>query len=239
MDKEQILGIVGVIIVIVLVALRVYKVSKEDKPLEKLTEFLKSATIIDDITDIILKEISTTDFSTYDTVLDAEKAILKNVYDESWTYLKESIWEQFGDDKLYAFISNLLTIDVVQEEVMTIAAKSTVQKVLTDEFQKQIDLDLEDTLREEQERIEEADKFNNGEYTPGSDDEPVPDLDPTRINGVAEVDENLNPPTDEGAPMDEGVDVVEEVTLDINTVLENTEVSGGYYEEPDHYLEEE
>lgn len=213
MNSEPIVYILSIIVIVTLISIRVYKVCKTDEPLKKLSTILSEGAIINHITDIILDEITKTDFSKYESIGDAQAYLLNEIYDKVWCYLKKEIFDRFGNDKLYTTICKLLTLDVVQDQTTKLFMDEKVQDTLLTAYQKQIDDNLENTLREQQEMMEEAEKYNNGD----DKSEPVPDLDPTRINGVMDEEEekSYNPPTDDGSPIDDDVDeVVDSEPLD-------------------------
>lgn len=213
MKSEHIVYILSIIVIVTLISIRVYKVCKTNEPLKKLSAILSEGAIINHITDIILDEITKTDFSKYESIGDAQAYLLNEIYDKVWCYLKKEIFDRFGNDKLYITICKLLTLDIVQDQTIKLFMDKKVQDTLLTAYQKQIDDNLENTLREQQEMMEEAEKYNNGD----DKSEPVPDLDPTRINGVVdeEGEKSYNPPTDDGSPIDDDVDeVVDSEPLD-------------------------
>lgn len=212
-----ILGFMFLVGIVVGMELHKFLKNKNEGNLAKLKEFIESDEITDSVKEILCNIIQRTDFSKYESFLDAQADMFDIAYDEIWSYAQSKLRENFGDDKLYNEILKLLTRNFVEEYTGAVFLTPVVQSEISEKIQKQIDDNTESILYEENRLEQEAEEYEDENYTSGLE---VNDLDPSKVDGSD--DNDYNPQSEdeeEYSEDDDSVEVIEERGDGFDTLL--------------------
>lgn len=225
MTKEIIVVIGFLFIAGLVLGVQLHKNKSKKIPLQKLKEFIESDEVKNSVEDIICNVLYQTDFSKYNSFMDAQADIFKIAYDEIWKHIQIALQEHFGEDKLYSAILKVATRNLIEDYTNSVFLSENIQEQLTTEMQIQIDNETEDILKEEQQLEKEAEEYEKDDYSPGYI---IEELDPTKIDGKD--DGSYNEPTEDEEEYNEDDDSIEvvnddktEINLDISVEVSDEE----------------
>lgn len=206
--------IVAIIIAIVAV-IGIKNSIKKKEGKEAAVQFL--ANIQASVTNAVLNHLKTADFSKIfadtDSLLDAETALIADVYESIKSICLEKLAEQYGDDPLYDLIAYIINFEQIESFCRKIVESDKVREMISDIIKKKAE-EISEVEQLEQEYTEINNQIENDTYAkPG---EEVKEIDPETALGPDPWP--IIPPSEDGSgDVDE---VLEESTETINAASE-------------------
>ena len=152
---------------------------------------------------IVVECINTLDFHSFNNFEEYEKKVLAIVYDGCWSFIDAKIAEADNKDLLSALAKKFLTKEYIEEFIDKILVDREVNETLTNVYGSKAIAEMDNSVEEAYtEKFADPEEFYVEEST-------IEDLPPAEevIPTPEEVAE-LNPQTDEGDDLEEGVEEV-------------------------------
>ncbi|MBR6289438.1 MAG: hypothetical protein IKR19_08885 [Acholeplasmatales bacterium] len=207
MDK-LLLGIGIVVVIIVgIFAYRYFKNQKNGK--EEAEQFLKE--LEEKMYLIIIECINSIDFHNFKNFEEYEKQVLAIVYQGCWDFVNQKISEAENKDLISVIAKKFLTQEFVEEFIDKILVDREVNDTLANVYGADAIQSMNDSTEDEE--LSEKFSDNSQYFVEESNPEDLPPVE--ELEHTKEEIEALNPPTDEGDDLEEGVEEVKDRIIKI------------------------
>jgi len=217
--------VVGLIVLIgagVLLVKKYQSLPDGDKELDQLLHDMQSI-----VKKRIIEFIDDFDFATIkEDFVNLQATLIENIYDDIWDLIEAEIESVYGNEEgalIYKAISKIITREKIESYVNTIYSHDDIQQKLADLFNTALaeqnkEIEAEDQQRNYEAEQEQIQDIENAENEVDDSESTVPVLDPMKLNGIDNGEEEIIPPTEEESETVDAdtVEVIEEAEVDFD-----------------------